>query len=591
VANSQDASPHGRWEHGIESLWRAYLLALLGAAGALRVMMAPRRYFSQDESQHLHGAFCIAQGLVPFRDYFEHHTPWFPYLLSWVYPIWADSVETILAARYLMVVLSAGIVYLTYRLGRALHGTEAGLLASVLLVFMMPFAEKTVEIRPDVPEVACWLAGLWALVHGIRNEHLRSYLLAGLAFGSALMFSQKAVFGVTGVVGTLLWTSFCRRTEPAWRAEITSTAALLAGVAAPIGLTLVFLWWQGALGPFIEYSVLMNARWKYTFSPLVYILQIIRQCPLQAAFGFCGWIAAVQGLLRFGPRKSVVAPLVGGALGLMLGLVVLPVPYLQYFQLLLPLWCIFAAHNVLRFSRELATGVTGSGRVTSRWALRLAPIAIVFAACLALSATGLKDARPAWSWSVLLLALPIAWLPAGWRRGIALATWLAFGYIATPFGSIGVLVLLPVLLLTAFAAATNVARYVAAMLLAAALVQPLIVMSRQAIVPGNARTLEVVQYVLDHSTLHDTVLTSWRGAAPFRHHAYFYFFLHEELQLMIGRDVMSAQIARVLDERPPKIVILDQWLAKLDPRLLSRIVRDYEKKLGVVHVRRRVATD
>ena len=61
----------------------AVVVLALGAFVA-RLPLLRVREFDPDELEHLHGAWCIAKGLLPFRDYFEHHMPGMYYLLGWL---------------------------------------------------------------------------------------------------------------------------------------------------------------------------------------------------------------------------------------------------------------------------------------------------------------------------------------------------------------------------------------------------------------------------------------------------------------------------------------------------------------------------
>ena len=42
----------------------------------------PVRAFDPDEFQHSHAAWCVFRGMLPYRDFFEHHTPWYYYALA-----------------------------------------------------------------------------------------------------------------------------------------------------------------------------------------------------------------------------------------------------------------------------------------------------------------------------------------------------------------------------------------------------------------------------------------------------------------------------------------------------------------------------
>ena len=66
--------------------------------------------------------------MLPYRDFFDHHTPWLHFILQWIFLIWGQDIPTIFIARKLMLVFTGGLLYVTYRLGKEIYSTDAGLL-------------------------------------------------------------------------------------------------------------------------------------------------------------------------------------------------------------------------------------------------------------------------------------------------------------------------------------------------------------------------------------------------------------------------------------------------------------------------------
>jgi len=60
----------------------ALVFSLLGGLFLFRLANFRIRWFNPDEFEHVHVSWCIANGMVPYRDFFEHHTPWLWYLLA-----------------------------------------------------------------------------------------------------------------------------------------------------------------------------------------------------------------------------------------------------------------------------------------------------------------------------------------------------------------------------------------------------------------------------------------------------------------------------------------------------------------------------
>jgi hypothetical protein len=174
------------------------LAALVALAVVLRIGMVVNRPIDPDESQHLHVAWLVAQGQVPYRDFWEHHLPFFHYGVAPLTVWLADRPEVYLAARALMVVMAAVAVALTWQLARRLSAAGA-VWAAVVLLFLPQFAETSTETRPDVPALLAYLASLRALVSWREGRGAGRLWAVGAWQGVALALSLKAVFGLAGV--------------------------------------------------------------------------------------------------------------------------------------------------------------------------------------------------------------------------------------------------------------------------------------------------------------------------------------------------------------------------------------------------------
>src|SRR6266542_5853646 len=62
-------------------LYLIVILLVLRPYG-LRIWLLQTRQFDQDEFEHLHVAWLVSKGSLPYLDFFEPHTPWFHFFLS-----------------------------------------------------------------------------------------------------------------------------------------------------------------------------------------------------------------------------------------------------------------------------------------------------------------------------------------------------------------------------------------------------------------------------------------------------------------------------------------------------------------------------
>jgi hypothetical protein len=239
----------------------ALLTALLGLAIAIRIGVVLNAPLDPDESEHLHATWLVADGRIPYLDFWDHHGPPFFYLLAPLTRWLADSPGVYFAARALMAVTSGLALVLVYRLARRLSSTAA-IAAVVLLAFLPRFVDQTTEVRPDVPALVAWLGTLLALVRW-REGRGRSWLwIAGIALGGAGALNLKTAYGAVGVALVLALESRGPGAGAIRRAA-GNLAPLLAGAAVLPAAIVAMLWLQGgwpALGALASEVVVGNLR-------------------------------------------------------------------------------------------------------------------------------------------------------------------------------------------------------------------------------------------------------------------------------------------------------------------------------------------
>src|SRR2546428_9092733 len=106
------------------------MMVILGIGALLAAMIAHAR-LDPDESQHLHAAWLIAQGRVPYADFWEHHMPLLSYALAPVTRWFAERPDVYFAGRAIMAVTAAATLGLVHVLGGRL-GPGVGAAALLL---------------------------------------------------------------------------------------------------------------------------------------------------------------------------------------------------------------------------------------------------------------------------------------------------------------------------------------------------------------------------------------------------------------------------------------------------------------------------
>jgi len=334
-----------------------YLIAFIFilAAFSIRFWLLKVRVFDPDEFEHLHGSWCIFKGMMPYKDYFECHTPFFHFFLSFFYPFF--SVETnaknalrfIFFARQLMWVLTGASLILTFRLGKLWRGTRVAYLGTFFLVTNLIFLHKTLEVRPDVLSLVFWVGSLAVLMHQMHFnncDRTRSFIMfavSGALFGAGVMSTQKLLFAIPGIFTVLLWYLLNSKIDKQFNRGIRNFICYGAGFFLPILLIAMVLHFHGALRQFFYYNFILTSQWKESFLPYEsLILNLTRQNEFLVGFGLAGLICTIYKILRGHPYAFGDIVLGINLIGLTIGLFIIPVPHLQYHLMFLPLLALFA---------------------------------------------------------------------------------------------------------------------------------------------------------------------------------------------------------------------------------------------------------
>ncbi|MBN2575610.1 MAG: glycosyltransferase family 39 protein [Deltaproteobacteria bacterium] len=499
------------------------LLATVGFFLA-RLPIIPIRSFDPDEFQHAHAAWCVWKGMLPYKDFFEHHTPWYYYTLSpffrWfeVDVAFASAKHFLMFGRGLSLALTVLAVLVVILIGRLWEERRVGLVAGLFLVGQPVFFEKTLEIRPDVLALPFYLGALWFLLRGLgrapgtARRHSR-FLAAGLCLGAAIMSTQKMLFVLPGLLsGLAVWVLFAVRrgkgrslpttgasgaagnpladgsAEPGPRSRVLSSLAFVLGLCIPGVLTFAAFAVQRGSGEFISNNFLLNAEWKHTVGEqLLKFLETSWPILLLSLFGAS---LVVVEFVRSARRSYGGLLLVSTLLGLIAGVLVVPAAHRQYYLMLLPIVCLLAA-KALSFLLERARA-----RV-----------------------------RP---WLLALAIVPLS--------------------------------VLPVLDL------------------------------RAAFATRNDRQLDRLREVLDSTQPTDLVMDGWHGTGVFRPHAFYYFFVHEELADMLSRERVDAYLDALESGRiRPRLIAMDENLLALGSRFARFVHTHYVSRDGFLYFRKEEA--
>jgi len=379
---------------GVARLWRLWAaLIALGFAGRLLYG------YSVDELQHLHFAWNVGQGRLPYRDFFEHHPPLFHYLLA---PFVRHQTEAGTALLILCRLVALGVLLSAlaafYFLMRRALSAEAACWGLGAWILTHPFRTLGFELRPDWLALAGLFGALSGLLASVRDEGKRLWfraLTAGLLGGIGVCLTQKTAFLLLGVA---LWMAGVCRFAPdrdSRRRRLRVLLLFLAGAALPILILVLLFLRQGAGVDLWQHVISINLRWAREVS-----WRSVAQESLMPGFGLfalaCAYAARIgrrpdPHLARATPESLVAVVLLLGTAAFL----TTPVPHGHAFLFLIAPWAAFlAVAAVTRYAED------PSEMRQDRWRLLGA-----FALCLA-----------ALRWYNLLLTAAV-WGPLAWWGG------------------------------------------------------------------------------------------------------------------------------------------------------------------------------
>jgi 4-amino-4-deoxy-L-arabinose transferase-like glycosyltransferase len=157
--------------------------------------------FQWDEFEHVHAAWRVANGRLPYLDFFENHHPLLWYMMAAMLPLAGESGGTVLVFRLVFVLLAFATLAVTWRLGlRVTQSRSVAWLSALLLLSTTSFLATSTVVRPDTPMMLCVVLSVLFLVRAIEGGRTADAVFAGVAAGVAIAFLQKAVLLLVALV-------------------------------------------------------------------------------------------------------------------------------------------------------------------------------------------------------------------------------------------------------------------------------------------------------------------------------------------------------------------------------------------------------
>lgn len=276
-------------KHYKDIIWLALLWAIFAGDLISIAFYSHNRTFVKDEFEHIHTAWKILQGQEIYIDFFEHHHPFFNYLIALVVYTFGSTIKSILISRYVILFMTACILVVTYILSRRVFkSAEIGVLSVVLTSTVPTFYISSTEIRPDVLQTLTGLLSIYFLFVYYDKKSLRALIVSSAFLALSFLVLQKSVVLIISIGAFLLYDLYKKRLR-------LNLVALYAVVFLICVLPYyIYLLSNGSFGQYFVTNWLVNNHMPQQVEKLKILLMTFRESTITFVLYFIGVITLIR---------------------------------------------------------------------------------------------------------------------------------------------------------------------------------------------------------------------------------------------------------------------------------------------------------
>lgn len=223
------------------SLFAALSIANIKASGLL-----------VDTLEHLRASFFIGSGLLPYKDFFEHHNPLLWFMLSPLTKMLYGNLVIVPLVRSLALLGYFLCIYLIYLINaKFIYGKKAALISTFVLI-SLPIWFDIINIRPDIFMMLCFLGALYLFYSYLENKKLLKLIVCYTLISISFLFLQKVLFLIFGFGLVNLWYIY--------KKELKIKDVIIASVvaSAPLIIFCSYLLYNGIFDDWFYYNFTFN---------------------------------------------------------------------------------------------------------------------------------------------------------------------------------------------------------------------------------------------------------------------------------------------------------------------------------------------
>lgn len=212
-----------------------------------------------DEFEHLHAAWLISIGEIPYKDFFEHHHPLLWYLSAPIVGAFYDNALIFYIMRGVSLLSSFLTLWYLFQIVLFWSDRKCAWFSIVLAIGNIITLYNIYQFRPDNFMNFAFLAGVYYLFSYLKNSDLKYLIFSFLGFTLSFLFLQKISFLLIVVEIILLWMLGIKKIS------IKNVSIAAAPSIAILFVFLGYLSYKQALPEYIELNFHFNQALVYYF--------------------------------------------------------------------------------------------------------------------------------------------------------------------------------------------------------------------------------------------------------------------------------------------------------------------------------------
>lgn len=237
------------YDKSFNRLFYACVAVFVCIAG-LQITRSCAFYF--DTVEHIHAAWLVSEGKIPFVDFFEHHNPLLWYVLAPLTKLFERNVVIIPIVRTIAVLSYFACIWMVYQISRRIYGKKAAQYSVLLLFCVYGIWRDIANMRPDIFMYLFFLSGLYWFLKYMSDKKLRQLIVSYLCISISFLFLQKAV--ILGVGFAVATCYFLYKKQISWRDFVLAACC----ACVPLVCFFGYLWYTQSLGAWFYYNVIFN---------------------------------------------------------------------------------------------------------------------------------------------------------------------------------------------------------------------------------------------------------------------------------------------------------------------------------------------